>query len=361
MKKTLAAAGLAALAASAANAGGFERSGVPLGFMFEKGGYAELSYGSVSPSVKGAAGGGLAPTGNVTPSYSQIGLAVKADLNEKLSFGVTIDPSYGADISYPAPSPGPAPYPIRGTNAELNGQTVAAVARYKFNENFSVHAGLRQVSVGGNVQIFNGGVPLYQANFSKDSDLGYLVGVAYEKPEIALRVALTYQSETKHVLKTTVFGGPVPSALYPRVELPKSVTLDFQSGVAANTLVFGSIRWVDWTSATLNAPGYPLNPLISHANDTITYNLGVGRKFNDNWSAAVSLGYEKSNGGIASNLSPTDGYASIQVGATYTHENMKISAGVRYVDIGNAVSLGGASQFRNNSATAIGLRVGFSF
>jgi long-chain fatty acid transport protein len=368
MKTLVLTACTATVAASGAFAGGFERSGNPVGFMFEAGNYAELSFGIVSPTVKGAAAGGLAPSGDVSPTYRQLGFAIKTNLSDKLSLGLSVDPSFGADITYPLPSPGPGPYPIRGTAAELNGDTLSVIGRYKFSESLSAHVGLRSVSVGGNVAIFNGGAPLYQASFDTQRDIGFLVGGAFEKPEIALRVALTYQSATKHRLDTTVGGAAVPSVAYPEVELPQSVTLDFQSGVAANTLVFGSIRWADWTSTELNAPGYPLNPLVGYDDDTWTYNIGVGRKFNDNWSGAVSIGYEKSEGGVQMNLSPTDGYVSIGVGATYTSGNMKVTGGVRYVDIGNAGALESPlapgianAQFNGNSAIGAGIKVGFTF
>ena len=368
MKNILLTASTVTLAASGAFAGGFERSGNPVGFMFEAGNYAELSFGIVSPSVKGAAGGGLAPSGDVSPTYRQLGFAIKTDLSEKISLGLSADPSFGADIAYPLPSPGPGPYPIRGTTAELNGDTLSVIGRYKFNDSFSAHAGLRSVSVGGNVGIFSGGAQLYQASFDTKRDLGYLIGAAFEKPEIALRVALTYQSATKHTLATTVAGNPVPAAFYPEVELPQSVTLDFQSGVAANTLVFGSIRWADWTSTELNAPLYPLNPLVGYSDDVWTYNIGVGRKFSDQWSGAVSIGYEKSEGDVQMNLSPTDGYVSIGVGATYTSGNMKITGGVRYVDIGNAGALENPpgsgvanAQFNGNSAIGAGIKIGYTF
>jgi long-chain fatty acid transport protein len=361
MLRLLLTASAVATAATGAFAGGFERSGNLVGFMFEKGNYAELSFGYVSPKVGGAAGGGLAPTGDVGSSYSQVGIAVKTDINENLSLGLTIDPTFGADIAYPNPSPGPGPYPIRGTSAELNGDTLAVIARYKFNDSFSMHAGLRSVGVGGNVTVFNGGAPLYQASYGMDRDIGVLIGAAYEKPEIALRVALTYASATNHSLETTVFGNPVPAAAYPQVQLPQTLTLDFQSGVAANTLVFGSIRWADWTATELNTPGYPFNPLVGYDKDTVTFNLGVGRKFNDQWSGAVSVGYENEQGGIASNLAPTDGYISLGLGATYTTGNIKVTGGVRYVSIGNATALSGNSEFSDNSAIGVGFKVGYTF
>ncbi|MEY4304770.1 MAG: hypothetical protein RIT52_945 [Pseudomonadota bacterium] len=357
MKLNIAVAALCC-SASAAFAGGFERSGMPLGFMFEKGSYVELSYGYASPKIGGAAGGGLAPSGDMAESYSTAGLAFKTDLNDKLSLGVTLDPSYGADLTYPNPSPGPASYPIRGTNAELNGDTIALIGRYKLTDQISVLAGLRSVGIGGNVEVWSNGTLAYAASYNTDRDVGYLIGAAYEKPEIALRVALTYASETKHDLATSVGGSPVGSET---VELPKSVTLDAQSGIAANTLLFGSVRWVDWTSTTLNSIGYPFAPLVSHDNDTITYTLGVGRKFTDNWSGAVSVGYEKPAGGLASNLAPTDGFLSLGVGGSYTQGNMKISGGVRYVKIGDATALSGASEFTDNSAVGVGVKVGWTF
>ncbi len=277
--------------------------------------------------------------------------------------GVLLDPTYGADQAYPTGTG----YFIAGTRAELNGDSVALIGRYKIDNAFSVHAGLRSVGIGGNASVVNP-VFTYSANYETDRGIGYLVGVAYEKPEIALRLALTYASETKHDLATAATINNNPLVGSEQIELPKSWTLDAQSGIAENTLLFGSIRWVDWTSTRLNSIGYPTPPLVSHANDSITYTLGIGRKFSETWSGAVSLGYEDSKGGIASNLAPTDGYVSVGVGGTYTRGNMKISGGVRYVDIGDANSLelstnpGVANAaFRGNSALGVGLKIGFTF
>lgn len=369
MKKLMIAAAAAAVSAGSAQAGGFERSTTPLGFMFEKGNYAELSFGAVRPKVSGALNAlPSVTTGNVTGNYSTLGVAFKTDLTNKISLGVTIDPSFGADVAYPAGTG----YPIAGSTAKLRGDTLAVVGRYKFNENVSVHGGLRSVGVGGNVSLFNGGANFYRATFANDRDIGYLIGAAYEKPEIALRVALTYASETKHELEASGFSAFAPGGVISgstTVKLPQSLTLDFQSGVAADTLVFGSIRWMDWSTTRLEAPfAGTANPLVSYDNDTITYNIGVGRKFSDAFSGAVSIGYEKHHGTPVGNLGPTDGQVSLQVGGTYTHQNMKITAGVRYVDIGNASALKatptsttGNARFSDNKAIAFGMKVGFTF
>ncbi|WP_103333439.1 hypothetical protein [Pseudotabrizicola formosa] len=362
MKHSLIAVAAVAATATSGHAGGFERSTTPLGFMFEQGNYAELSFGAVRPKVSG--GLIVAPsvtTGNVTENYTTVGLAFKADLSPKLSMGVIIDPTFGADVAYPTGTG----YPIAGSNAKLRGDTLAIVGRYKFNDSMSVHAGLRSVGIGGTVSLFNGGANFYNASFANDRDIGYLIGGAYEMPEIALRVALTYASETEHDLEASGFsafaaGGVISGSTI--VKLPQSLTLDFQSGVAADTLVFGSIRWMDWSETRLQAPDAgSANPLVSYDNDTITYNIGVGRKFSEAFSGAISIGYEKHHGGNVGNLGPTDGQKSIQIGGTYTHRNMKISAGVRYIDVGDATALSGNGSFAGNTALGVGMKVGFTF
>lgn len=334
MKHYLTALGALALSTGLAQAGGFDRSGQGIGFIFEKGNYAELSFGHVTPDVR------TAPDafGNVAAAYNTASLAFKMDIGEKLSLGMMIDQPYGAKIDYPFP-----------LSANLTSTAITGIARYKFNDAFSVHAGLSQVTIGGDVTL---GGPNIQ--FDSDSDIGYLVGAAFEKPEIALRVALTYFSGTDHAMTAT--PAVTPNTINP----PQALNLDFQTGIAKDTLLFGSVRWVDWTETAVIVAG---TPIVTYANDTIAYSIGVGRRFNENWSAAVTLGYESGDGLIASRLSPTDGYASIGLGATYTKDNMKISAGVRYVDLGNATTVGlpVVNTWEGNSAVGIGVKIGFTF
>ncbi len=350
MKKTLTAAGLAlGLMSTTALAGGIDRSGQAIGFIFEKGNVVELSYGSVSPSVSGVFTHPLAgalPSGDMAPSYGLTTLSLKYDVNQKLSLGILLDQPYGANVSYETVG-----YPLNTSKAEVKSTALTMMGRYKINDAFSVHAGLRQVTASG---VYDP-AGAYSSTYSKDSDLGYLVGVAYEKPEIALRVALTYSSETKFAMDGT--WGDLTA------RMPKSVNLDFQSGVAANTLVFGSIRWADWTSAHITDS--LAGTIADYDDDVITYSIGVGRKFSDSFSGALTLGYEDSTGKLASNLLPYDGYFSVGLGGTYTRDNMKITAGVRYVDIGDAtteaVGLFPGAPFKGNSAVAVGLKVAFTF
>jgi long-subunit fatty acid transport protein len=190
---------------------------------------------------------------------------------------------------------------------------------------------------------------------STDQAFGYLVGVAYEKPEIALRVALTYNSKIKHKLphvENGVAAGNIST------NIPQSVNLEFQSGVAKDTLVFGSVRWVDWTD--FNISGASFANLLDYQKDSITYTLGVGRKFNETWSGSVSLSHDTGNGNPTRNLGPIGKRTSLGIGASYTQGPMTISGGVQYTRIGSAVTTLG-STFSGNNAIGAGIRVGYRF
>lgn len=350
MKYLLSGVAALTLTTAAVHAGGLDRSGQSITSIFEAGNYVELSFGSIQPTVQGVFTHPLAgamASGDVAPDYSQVGLAFKMDINDRISAGVIIDAPYGANVNYDTPG-----YPLYTTNAKVTTQSLSFIGRYKLNDAFSVHAGLRAVTASG---VFDPAGP-YASTYSAGTDTGYLVGVAFEKPEIAMRVALTYASQTEFALDGTM--GDLTATM------PQSVNLDVQTGIAANTLLFGSVRWADWTSATIDDS--MAGNLVDYTNDTVTYSLGVGRKFSDSFSGAVTLGYEDGDGLPASNLSPTDGFFSIGLGGTYTKGNMKITGGVRYVSIGDAVTepsglFPGGSVFEGNSAVGVGVKVAFSF
>ncbi|MBT8458294.1 MAG: hypothetical protein KJN60_01345 [Boseongicola sp.] len=354
MKNVIWAAAALGAGMSVANAGGLERTPQSMAILFEEGRYMELSFGFVSPDVTGnsvALGG---DTGSMLGSYSNIGLAYKADINEKLSYALIFDQPYGADTAYPTGTT----YAFAGSTAEVNSNAITGVLQYNLGNGASVYGGLRAQSLQAEAALAGGYTIESDTNYSP----GYLVGAAYERPEIALRVAMTYHSEISHELDLLEVGA-VPST--EDVILPQSLNLEFQSGVAEDTLVFGSVRWVEWTETVLNPGVYSTlpgitRPLIFYDDDRITYTLGLGRRLNETWSVLGSVGYEETTGSPTGNLGPVDGFTSVSLGAVYTKDNMKITGGLRYVEIGDATSFLGA-EFNDNSALAAGLRVGWSF
>lgn len=364
-------AGAALLASTAVSqAGGIERTGFTTGILFEEGTYAELSFGSVSPSVTGNVTGVPAiASGNMSTDYTTVTLGFHHDFSDQLSVSLVIDQPIGADVQYPTGTG----YPFAGSYAELTSRQITAALRYEFGNNVSIYGGLRGVQADGDVYV---STPLFAYRMTADSDyeLGYMLGAAYERPDIALRVALTYFSEVELGLNGVEGVGPAgtPDTLVPtgptafNNTLPQSVLLEAQSGIAENTLLFGSIRWTEWGGYAITPNAYPTpsGNLVDYDDDVWTFNLGVGRRINENWSVSAALGYEAEQGGFSGNLGPTDGFTSVSLGAEYTEGNMSIGGGIRYVMIGNAnTQLGGGatSDFNNNDAIAVGLRVGFNF
>ena len=344
MKNTLTVCAALLLTTSAAFAGGIDRSGQSISALFEDGTYAELSYGYVTPSVSGTVAGGLVSSGNVAPAYGAVGLAFKTDTTDDVSVALIVDQPFGAAVDYSETDAG---YPVAGTSATVNSTAITVVGQYNFNENLSVHFGPRYLSANGDYTS-----PRYGSVYESGNGSGYVAGVAYERKDIALRVALTYSSAIELELDGSV--GDL------NAKMPGSLNLDFQSGVAADTLVFGSVRWAGWSDA--NITDTLAGNLVSYDEDTLSYTLGVGRKFSDTLSGALSLGYEAAQGGEASNLAPTDGNFSIGLGATYnTGNGIELTGGVRYVMAGDATTELLGADFSDNSAIAVGLKVAYTF
>ena len=354
---------VATLAATSSYAGGLERTTQSVGVLFEEGRYLEFGTTFGNPDVSGVGPGGA--SGNITENFLDFGASYKADLNDRWSYAVIFDQPYGADVEYPTST-----NIFTESFGELNSNTLTGILQYNLDNGASVYGGVRAQSLEAEVGI----TPIPGINLTPalggytavgDSDLafGYLVGIAYERPEIALRVALTYNSEINHDLDTLETSVAFPDiSSVTEITTPQSVNLEFQSGVAEDTLVFGSIRWVEWTETNISTTVVP--NIVFFEDDRTTFNLGVGHRLNETWSILGSVSYENTTGSLTGNLGPTDGFTAYSVGAVYTKDNMKITGGIRYIDLGDATTLIGGvpgATFADNSAVVAGLRVGFSF
>ncbi len=349
MDRVILAAGALALGTTAAFAGGIERSSQSVAILFEQGTYAELSFSLVNPNVSGTLGGGAVSSGDMSPHYATFSLGYKQELNDKVDVALIVDQPVGAKVAYPTGTG----YVFAGSTADLESLAVTGLLRYKLPSNISVYGGVRLQSLSGDVAI---PVQGYTMSVDPKYAAGYVVGVAWEKPEIAARVALTYNSEIEHTFDVTENGAPSDPF---SSTVPQSINLEFQTGIAKDTLLFGSVRWAEWTSFAINPLGNP--GLVTYDDDIITYNLGIGRKFNDTWSGAVTVGHEKANGNAVGNLGPTDGFTSVGLAATYTKDKVKITGGVRYIAIGDATTRGIAGDFADNSGFGAGVRIGMTF
>lgn len=357
-----------ALSATVAGAGGLDRSGQGVGVIFQDGDWVELSFGSVSPNVSGTyPAAGNVSSGNIAQSYNQLSLGYRNQLSDNLAIALIFDQPWGADVNYPATGGFAA---LVGTTAEFSSSAITALLQYKINDNISVYGGVKSTTVAMNVAIPGGGALNYVGIGTSTQATGYVLGVAYEIPEIALRAALTYHSASTFDIATREFSVAAPAGVnsITTVTTPQSLNLDFQTGIAADTLLTAGIRWANWTQTSIAPNHYAVTlgrgALQSYSEDAYTLSLGVGRRFNENWAGSVTLGHERAQGGQTGNLAPTDGYSSLQVGVAYNNNGMEVSGGLRYVQIGDATSsgAGGATgSFSGNSAIGLGMKVGFSF
>jgi long-chain fatty acid transport protein len=370
MKRVIGAALLLSVWSVPAFAIGLDRSGQGVGIIFETENTVTLSFGHVKPSVDGVGAGpftGAGATGNVTGSYNQIGLAMRQGLSDSLSLSVILDQPYGADIVYPTSGNGS----LNGTKALFDTQAATAILRYKLNDNFSVHGGLKYQTVSAQVALsgaaYQGifGSAGYEVDFAKEGGVGYVVGAAYERPEIALRVALTYHSDIDYDASTVerVGGGVFNSVT--RIKTPEALNLDFQTGVAPGTLVFGSVRYAKYADSVVRPNGLGGASLTNFDNG-FGYSIGVGRQFNDKISGFASFAYEPAGSAPTSSpLSPNNGVQTLTVGGAYkVSDAFTISGGISYSALGDTiVSEGGVdlNAMSSNHAVAAGFQVAYKF
>ncbi len=382
-----------AMGATSVSAGALERAVPSTRVLFEEGNYVEFSIGGATPQL-GGQGGLLAPggafTGDLLDSFITLGAALKVDLNDRVSFALIFDNPWGVDTEYPLsagslytvnpsfpnttiPIPGPDGDPLLlRTEANLDSGAVTGIVAVDIGKGFKAYAGLRGQTIEAQAQFpFGSGIGLagpYTITAENDTGFGWMAGASYERPEIALRVALTYYSQIAHSHATTetvglagLGGVAIPTTT--TLQTPQAVNLEFQTGVAKDTLVFGSVRWVDWSSFSIAPPVFTAGvgaPLVDFGGDYTTINLGLGRKFTDVWSGAITATAEPPNNTTLTTLGPVDGRYGFGLAATYTQPRYKVTGGINYSFLGETENFAGTN-FSGGNAIAAGVRFGFNF
>ena len=260
--------------ALSATAGGFETNSLSTSFMYEKGNYAELGMSSRSPDVKGTV---YAPTGSALARQDHVSLAIKSDISSDLSVGLASYNQGAVQLDYSsAGSPAAVALPV----VDLDINALAILVKYSLSDNVSILGGAKQSQVqDASANIFQTcGLPA--SSVSGASETSFLIGASYAIPKIALRAELIYEGDADFSLDTSNAGAGTGKT---SASVPDYMTLNFQSGIAEDTLLFGSIRKADWSNHQITV--FPGTPTTSSFTDTTTYSLGIGRKIND----AVSL------------------------------------------------------------------------
>ena len=343
--------------------GGMERTPLPTAFMFETGGYADFTFSNRNYDVTDNM---FAPTSSMYGDVSGAAISVKFDVNDKVAVGLAQYNQAGIDLNYQGAGSQIPNFSTNGPLVDLEIGALAVMGKYTVNENFSVLGGLKRTSVAdATADIFKSidGVTT-AATVTGDSETGYIAGVAYERKDIALRIEYIVEQDVDFSLSTT--GGALgPTTGNTTGSIPDYQTINFQSGVAEDTLVFGSIRRADWSNHQIAvAPQIQADPTSSFS-DTTTYSIGVGRRISDELSLSASYSFEADSEPTGTSLlSTTDGYDTIGLGARYTlSSGTIISGGIALTNVGDktVTTSGIPGAFTDNSVTSYGIKLAYKF
>jgi len=344
-----------------AQAGGWDRSGQDTSIILKEGNLLEVSSVSVAPKITGTYLGTNVATGKVAPDYSFTNIAFRSQINDDVSIALIQDEPFGAAVDWTDSSGAYSP-----VEATIKSSATTVLMGYDF-DNITVYGGLKNQSFQAEATTpIVGASPAYNITSTADSSLGYVLGAAFERPEIALKLALTFSSKVSHQVpiseKLTAGSAPVASIL--QADTPSSINFDFQTGIAADTLLFGSVRSVKWTQTDLR-PNVYVGAHASEASlkkfttDPITYNLGVARKFSDKWAGAFTYGTEASEGGTSGPLGPTDGFSKMGVAVSYSADKADITLAMQKVNNGDTTMT--YASMADNTTTVTVVKVAYKF
>lgn len=415
MKLTkLSAAILFGLASTGSFAAALDRSGQSISSFLQPGNYFEAGISILDPNVSGTTRTGD-KTGDMAGDYYFPSAALKIQATDNFSVGLIYDQPFGADAEYTQSDWFTNEFQ-GNTAVEVDTQNLSLILGFQPTQNWNLYGGAVYQTVKGNVALRGqaysvlGGVspsignvpaqalPAYTAQIKETDGYGWLAGLAYQIPEIALKASLTYRSEIDHDVNIQetlpglgVLNPALASINYSEkdttITTPQSVNLDLQSGIMTDTVAFVNLRWVNWKDfairpnkfgqfsnvATANPSTGQLGKgfdLVAYSDDQISATAGVGRKFNDLWAGNVSVGWDSGAGNPVTTLGPTEGYWNVGLGLQYSPTpSTFIAGGVKYFWLGDAKAQSGAqfgtqdyvAEFNDNDALAYGLKIGYKF
>ncbi len=222
----------------------------------------------------------------------------------------------------------------------------------------------------------------YNATVAPDLATGWLAGISYSIPEIALKAALTYRSEIEHETDVAeeypvlaAQGLPTTATMENTVTTPESVNLNFQTGLSQEHQLLGTlnVRWVPWSDFAITPPlynaasklRYPQGlDLINYSEDQWQVDVGLGKRLTPKLAVSGVVGWDSGAGNPVTSLGPVEGYWSVGGGAKYNvTDEWAVSLGGKYLMFGDATgSLPDdtiVSRAEDNDGYAMGVKLSY--
>ncbi len=415
------------------HAAGLERSQQPIAPLFEKGNYAEISYAYVNPDIK-AKDMKKQETNDMIDEYGFAGAAVKVAPTENTALALFYNHPWAVDTTYPKGNM--FNNELGTTEAHVDSDALGLVIGGKpKGGNVTLYGGVEYQKVSGHVsaatplsresaikgaleeykplltremiesalakdkkgealnpieqQIVSGmkkavdSATFYDLEFEDETTLVPMLGIAYEKPEIALRTSVTYRAPAKYDIKgkESLSSAADPRANvadYPgltEVKFPQSVSVDFQTGLSEKHQLLGMInaRWVDWSNFEVAPPlstAQTGEPLASYEDDQYSVEVALAKQFTPKLAAEVRASYDYAGGKKAplSLLGPYGTVKGLALGAQYdVTDKLTVGGGAQYmwVDGGTVPNEESPNAplitVEDSTAYALGMKVGYKF
>lgn len=347
-KALLGATALTIVAAGTAQAGGFNRGTADTDILFEEGNFnLRTGVTIVNPSRKFTSNPSAPHLVGTDPfdTYVIPSAAVKFKIFDNLNCAGTFTQPFGGSGSWAG----------TGTaTGKVNEDFVVNEFGATCGVNFDVGKGRLWV-LGG---VFAENFDYERANVTplgpialtlNGTDAGYRVGLAYDITEIALRAQVMYRSGTSYGADGTLQGPagvlapqlPIPPATQISVpvlgigQVPQSVELKLQSGIAPGWLAYGSVKWTDWsinkTLDVVRTTGAIISRNEYYWKDGWTVTGGVAHSFTDRIAGTVSLTWDR---GVGTGFDHSSDTYTLGVGGSFKDQwggELRAGVGLSYL------------------------------
>lgn len=400
-------------AASSAMAGGFDNSSRGFDIIYGDNNVISTSYGQTAVPMKAriqqeAGSSNIVASGEILDDFQRPQLSTRYHVTENVSCALQYEVPFKAGVEYKDDTLayGTTSAPIKTV---YDSESITAACGY----DLALSTGVLKVFGGPKLQKVSGaftedllaeglGYTGAEDNLAVELDggteAGFIAGVSFSIPEIALRASILYHSQIDYTATGTInsiipaqnaaiglnFGTEFETTGKAKTFTPQTVELALQSGIAENTLAFVKMRWSEYGKLSdlqvrggndgiqgtydTNLPGGDggqvtlqelaamdegadslINPNVGmFSNDTFDYSFGLGRRISDqltlggSFSGSIKLGGKSADTPVGADSTslrlPGDTSHTLSFGGEYSVlPNLKVNGGFGYTFINDYV------------------------